>query len=215
MRAWLRRNRWGLVGLPVAAALLVAGNGQRVKGWWWQADLRYAAATADQGEWLTYAEDFEDAVGPATHRITFRITGLERIDSYTDQWGTTTTVSNPAYDAWRVHLDGKADPDTVLVGCSMALTEADGTRYEWADNTDNIQQDQLYPCLPADAYGPSTSISRGADERDLGGPELDPSARAPQWSVEPVFFVPKGTEITGVMLWWQPPSYAKVSVRPD
>lgn len=213
MRAWVRRNRWGLVGLPVAAALLVGGNSQRVKDWWWDADLHDASATAGQGEWLSYSEDFEDAVGHGVHRVELRIRGLERIESYTDQWGNTTKITNTAYDAWRVHLDAKADPDTVLTGCSMALTEADGTRYVWSADADGIEQDQLYPCLPKDDYGPTTSIEAGADGRELGG--SDPSTRAGQWSVEPVFFVPHGVEVTGVMLWWSPPHYARVSVRPD
>jgi hypothetical protein len=211
VRAWLRRNRWGLVGLPLAAALMVGANGQRISDFWWHSDLHYASVSGGEGDWLSYSEDFADAAGPGVHSIRFRVTGIERVDSYTDRFGHTTTITNPAYDAWRVHVEAEADPNTVLTGCSLALTEDDGTRYEFAWQADDIDQDILYPCLPRDAYGPSTTVQADVD-RQLGG---DGTPRPAQWTSDPVVFVAKGARITGVMLWWQPPHYAKVSVRPE
>jgi hypothetical protein len=211
VRAWLRRNRWGLVGLPVAAALMVGANGQRLSGFWWHSELHYASASADQGEWLSYSEDGEDAVGPLQFAIRFRVTSVERVESYTNQFGHTTTITNPSYDAWRVHLEAEADPDTVLAGCSLALSEDDGTRYAWAVDADAIQQDQTWPCVPADAGGPMLT-SDAATGRPLSG---DGTPRPERWSVEPVIFAAKGADITGVMLWWRPPHYAKVSVHPE
>ncbi|MFT4263524.1 MAG: hypothetical protein QM572_09095 [Nocardioides sp.] len=211
MRKWLRRNRWGLVALPAAAALLVAANGQRIQDWWWDAELHYASATGEQGEWVHYAEDFEDAAGKGTRELDFRITGLERVTSYTNRLGTTTRITDDVYDAWRVTFEGRADPDTVLTGCSLALTEADGTRYAYLADADGVDQDLLYPCLPFEDYGPSESIVAGAGRQlDGGDPDADP--RDPSWTVEPLVFVPKGTRITGVMLWWRPPHYARVAV---
>jgi hypothetical protein len=213
VRAWLRRNRWGLVGLPVAAALMIGANGQRLGGFWWHDEQHYASAKADQGEWLSYSDDFEDTVGHGEHKLRFRVTEIEKVDSYTDEFGHTTTITNPSYEAWRVHIEAKADPDSVLIDCRLALTEDDGTRYTFAQDADNIRQDVLYPCLPVDRWGPSSVDVRDGVRQPSG---LEDGPRPATWSIEPLIFVATGAKITGVRLWWErSPHYAQVSVRPE
>ena len=77
MTSWLRRNRWGLLALPVAAALAVGANAQRLQDYWWNVDLRNAAATGSQGEWVTWSDDFTDALGDGTRTLRVKVSRTE------------------------------------------------------------------------------------------------------------------------------------------
>jgi hypothetical protein len=79
--SWLRRNRWGLVALPVTAALAVGANAQRLQDYWWDQDLRLAGATGGQGEWVTWSDSFSDAAGDGTRTFRVKVTGSESIDA--------------------------------------------------------------------------------------------------------------------------------------
>jgi hypothetical protein len=201
VRAWLRRNRWGLVALPVAAALAVAANSQRLHDYWWSTDLRNAGATGDEGEWVTWTDSFSDAAGPGTRTFRVKVSNAESpgdVDVSELELPSDLTV-------WQITMDFEAAPDQVLFGCRLALLDDDGNRYDY--RLLRGVADDLWPCVPADHPGPSTSISAGEPRTVAPGEE-----RPPTWTTRPVVMVPRTAKITQVLLWWEQPDYLSVNL---
>lgn len=211
MRPWFRRNRWGLIVLPLALVLAVAATSYRVRDYWWDAldANRVATASGAQAHWLTYTESFTDSTGKQRRRVRFRVFSVTRRTVVPQRFGGPVRITDSAFDVYRVRLDFEADPSTVLSGCQLALTDTHGDRFVYADTIDNVEQD-LYPCVPDDHPGPSIGVVGEKTHK------VEPGAERPRtWTTQPYVFVPKGTTITGLRLWWEGPYYAKVSVRPS
>lgn len=195
---WWRRNRWGLVALPVALALACVASADRVRTLWWEADLRRPTAAAP-GETVTYHQDVRDGVD-STYPVDVEV----RLDGVED----TTVLPDrmelpPGTRAVRVDLTLAADPDTVLLLCRIAVRSADGTRYDHVPSAWGASQPTM-PCVPDDAPGPWPP--GGTVTADPGDP------RPPTWSVSPVVVVPQDVEIADVVLWWQLPQYLRLDV---
>jgi hypothetical protein len=203
VKSWLRRNRWGLVALPVAAVLAVGANAQRVHGYWWDKDLRHAAATGGRDEWVTWSGEFSDALGPSTRTFRVKVTSTEppapgdaaKLKLASDLTGI------------RVTMDFEAAPDQVLSGCRLALLDAEGNRYLYRPMVNKLKQD-LWPCVPEDSPGPAPSITAGEAPVALSDEE-----RPPSWTTEPVVVVPRAAKITQVLLWWEEPDYLAVQLN--
>jgi hypothetical protein len=201
VRSWLRRNRWGLLALPVAVALAVGANAQRLHDYWWDQDLRHKAATGGQGEWVTWSDDFSDAVGDGTR--TFRVKVTEKGSPVSPDELADLELPSDAV-GMRVAMDFEAEPDQVLFGCRMALLDDEGNRYLYRAIVNRLNQD-FWPCVPEDTPGPQPSISAGEPRTALFGEE-----RPPRWTTKPVFVVPRTATITDVLLWWEQPDYLAV-----
>ena len=109
--------------------------------------------------------------------------------------------------AVQVDLTLSADPDVVLTGCSLAVRDAAGTRYDYVSSGWGALQ-PVVPCVPEDTPGPWPSLG------DLDDVLTDPDAppRPATWSVSPVVVVPEGVDVADVVLWWQKPQYALLEV---
>ena len=198
MRTWLRRNWWGLAALPVTLALAVVANSQRIQDYWWDTDLRTAGASGQQGDWVTWSDSFTDALGEGVRTFSVRVTAVETTD--------TEPVVLPAdVTAVRVTMDFSAASDQVLFACKLALLDADGNRYTYRPLVGGVMQ-SLFPCLP-EQTGPQPSITAGEPRVALFGDQ-----RPPEWTTEPVLMVPRGTELTKVLLWWEEPDYLEVQL---
>jgi hypothetical protein len=205
VRVWLRRNRWGLIALPVTAALAVGANAQRLHDYWWDQDLRHAAATGEQGEWVAWSDSFSDAVGPGTRTFRVKVTGAEAIAGSSED---AADLELPAdLTGLRVALDFEAAPDQVLFGCRLALLDDKGNRYVYRPIVNSLSQG-MHPCVPEDQAGPSPSISAGEPRTVMYGEE-----RPPQWTTRPVVVVPRTATITEVLLWWEQPDYLAVRLN--
>lgn len=207
MGSWLRRNRWGLLGLPLAAALAVGTNAQRLPDYWWNTDLRHAGVTGSQGQWTTWSDTFSDAAGEGTRTFTVKVTAAEPTESIESR-GEAETLNLPAdVAAVRVQMDFEADADQVLFGCRLALVDTDGNRYVYRPLLGTVTQD-MWPCLRAGHTGPQPSISAGEPRTAMTGEE-----RPPQWSTQPAILVPRAARITQVLLWWEEPDYLAVELN--
>ena len=181
MKSWLRRNRWVLVALPVAAALAVAANAQRLHDYWWDRDLRHAVATGSRDEWVTWTGPFSDATGSGTRSFRVKVTSTESPGR-----GDVAKLKLPSdLTGFRVTMDFEAAPDQVLFGCRLALLDADGNRYLYRPMVNNLTQD-IWPCVPQDHPGPAPSISAGEPRTALPGED-----RPPSWTTQPVVVVPR------------------------
>ncbi|MGV9803145.1 hypothetical protein ACWDTP_34330 [Mycobacterium sp. NPDC003449] len=207
MTAWLRRNRWGLLALPVTLILAAGANAQRIHDYWWDQDLRRAAVTGDQGQWVTWSDTFTDATGDSTRTVTVKVTGSEPADR-ADESGQPTPLGLPAEVTGRaVTMDFRAAPDQVLYGCRLALVDDDGNRYAYRPVVNNVSQ-TMFPCVPDEHPGPRPSITAGEPRTVWPGEE-----RPPRWSTRPVVVVPREARITQVLLWWEEPDYLAVQLN--
>lgn len=207
MKSWLRRNRWGLVALPVTVALAVGANAQRVHDYWWDQDLRNAAATGPQGDWVSWSDSFTDAAGDGTRTFQVRVTGTESTDS-AESSGESEKLELPAdLTALRVALEFEAAPDQVLFGCRMALVDDDGNRYVYRPMVSDVLQN-MWPCLSENQTGPQPSISAGEPRVVMFGEE-----RPARWSTRPVVLVPRTARIKQLLLWWEQPDYLAVELN--
>ncbi|MGH3643883.1 MAG: hypothetical protein ACRDUX_33230 [Mycobacterium sp.] len=197
MTSWLRRNRWGLLALPVAVALAVGANAQRLQDYWWDQDLRQPAATGRLDEWVTWTDSFSDATGESTRTLRVKVTGVAATD-----------LELPSdLVGERVALDFAAEPDQVLSGCRLALLDGDGNRYVYDPTINEVSQD-IWPCVPGNHPGPAPSIAAGQPRTVAPGEE-----RPPSWTAQPVLVVPRNAKITQVLLWWEEPEYLAVQLN--
>jgi hypothetical protein len=202
VRAWLRRNRWGLIALPITAVLAVGANAQRLQDYWWDADLRHAAATGDLDQWVTWTGSFSDATGESTRSFRVKVTATDPPDR-----GEVAKLKLPSeLTGIRVTMDFEAAPDQVLFGCRMALLDTDGNRYLYRPIVNGLSQN-IWPCVPEGHPGPAPSITAGEPRTVLPGEQ-----RPPNWTTQPVVVVPRTAQITQVLLWWENPNYLAVQL---
>jgi hypothetical protein len=207
VKSWLRRNRWGLVALPITVLLAVGANAQRVHDYWWDQDLRNAAATGSQGAWVSWSDSFTDAAGDGTRTFQVKVTGTESTDS-AESSGEFEELELPSYlTALRVTMEFQAAPDQVLFGCRMALVDDDGNRYLYRPVVGGVMQD-MFPCVREDQTGPQHSITAGEPRVVLFGEE-----RPAQWTTRPVVLVPRTAQIKQLLLWWEQPDYLAVELN--
>jgi hypothetical protein len=194
---WWRRNRWALAALPVALVLALVGSGDRLRTLWWEQDLRRPSVAAP-GETVEFHQRIRDGVG-GTMPVDVRVS----LDGVGDATTLPEDMVLPAGTrAVRVDLSLTADPDLVLLGCSLAVRDASGTRYDYVANAWGARQG-LAPCVPMDAPGPWPSLG----DLDDTITHEDTPPRPGTWTVSPVVVVPDGADITEVVLWWQKPQY--------
>jgi hypothetical protein len=203
VRSWLRRNRWGLLALPVTAVLAVGANAQRLQDYWWDKDLRHAAATGRQSEWVSWSDSFTDATGAATRSFRVKVASTESTGPVDLK-----ELELPSeLTGWRITMDFDAAPDQVLFGCRLALLDDKGNRYYYRAIVNDLTQD-IWPCVPGDHPGPRPSITAGEPRTVMPGEE-----RPPRWTTQPVVVVPRDAHITQVLLWWEEPDYLAVQVH--
>lgn len=204
---WLRRNRFGLILLPVALVALVAGNGQRLHDYWWLHGQR-VATSATERRWVHYRESYTDALGSGQHDVEVRVDKVVPVREVTDLVGSKVRLTT-SLGAYAVTMSFRAEPDVVLSGCSLALVDDHGERHDFRNDADGILQD-VWPCVPGATPGPSQSIRVGTPRTDN-----DPThaARPAQWTTTAVIFAPTGLHFTQARLWWSDPHYLRVALR--
>jgi hypothetical protein len=202
---WSRRNRWGLLVLPLATAAALAGSSDRVQLYFWEGGLHHATA-GPAGQWVSFHDSYTDSNGPHERRVRVR---LDSVRPATTPWHTTDPLRlGPGSTALAVTLTLEADVDLPLSVCSLGLRDGAGTRYDYLPGVGDANQ-PVSPCVPPDAPGPDTAMG------DLtAAPDPDSAPRPRTWSVSPVIVVPAGVKISEVDLWWQLPNYVALAV-PD
>ncbi|KSW23558.1 hypothetical protein [Cellulomonas sp. B6] len=196
-RSWWRRNRWALVALPLALALMAAASADRVRSLWWEQGL-HSPTTAGQGQAVTFHQDVRDGLG-GTRPVDVEV----RLDAVVDAGALPDGLVVPAgARAVQVEMTLSADPDVVLRGCSLAVRDADGTRYDYVADAWGATQ-AVSPCVPADAPGPAPSLG---DLDDVLTPDSTPE-RPATWTVSPVVVLPADVQVSDVVLWWQLPQH--------
>jgi hypothetical protein len=199
-RSWWRENRLWLAALPVALAAVTAASSYNISAWR-DTGLHHEIASARQGSYAQVTESYDDGQGETSRTFAVQLDELGTVDTYPYLF------EDPApppdgVDAVSVRLLWKAEPDQVLRGCTVALVDDQGRRYE-VDSSD-------YPsaCVPENRGGPQDP------HNDVGRGETpdDEKPRPPSWTTTPVVLVPHGRTITEVLVWWQRPDYVRLPV---
>ncbi|GGB96050.1 hypothetical protein [Cellulomonas carbonis] len=193
---WWARNRLGVVGLPVALLAALAASSERIPTYLWPSGL-HAPQRAPAGEWLDFADDYTADGLEHTRAVRVRVDSVEPAPA-----GWTTQELPDGTVGVQVRLTLSAAPDVPLVGCTLALRGADGTRY---DHLPGAVADQGFsPCVPSDAPGPMVGLDGSVTPSDAPRPAT--------WTTSPVVLVPEGTDPSEVVLWWEMPDYASFAL---
>lgn len=161
--AWLRRNRAGLVAVPIALAVTLAAASDRLVDYWWGDDLRVEDGRAAEGEVAlltgvpTYEEPSEDEplVGetvPTTLGVS--LVGVEPLTVLDDGYDTQPIPDGA--DAYRVDLAFRSE-SPVETSCRLMLVGDDGARY--GDGNDPFHQ--YSPCARVDETAGTVSGPEG------------------------------------------------------
>ena len=201
---WWRRNRWGLIALPVTVAAALAASSYRVEAQWWLEKPR-DLVHAEQGEWTTFSSSQYDRTGDVPFTVRVRLDGVRPAEELFGGEGDDLELDLPAgVHAVAVDLELAAPPDAALATCDLVVRDSRGTEYDYQSSTPTITQ-ATSPCVPPDARGPDLDIIEGLDP--------DPGPRRPdEWRVSPVVFLPDGVEVTEVVLSWGPPDGLLITV---
>jgi hypothetical protein len=200
---WSRRNRWGLVALPLALAAALVGSSDRVQLYFWETGL-HRATHGPGGQWVSFRDTYTDSNGPHARRLRVRLDSVRPVGR---PWNARDPFElGPGSTAMAVTLTLEADPGLPLSVCHLALRDVTGTRYDYLFGAGGVNQ-PVSPCVPQDAAGPDEAMG------DLP-PREDPDARPrPRtWTVSPVIIVPTGAKLTEVDLWWRMPRYLALAV---
>lgn len=198
-RSWWRENRLWLAALPVALASVTAASSYNVS-FWWDNGLHHEMASAEPGSMVRVTDDYDDGQGQTSRSFEVGLVRLQATDSYPYLFDDPGPPPD-GVDALAVRLRWSAGPDQVLRGCTVALVDDQGRRYE-ADGS-------VYPaaCVPENHGGPEDP---GAD--GVRGLVPEGEERPADWTTAPVVLVPHGRTITQVLVWWDRPDYVSLSV---
>jgi len=198
---WWRENRFWLPAVPLALAAVLAATSYNVRDYWYDEGLRHEVATASLGERISVTDDYDDALGETSRTFSVRLERLQETDTYPFD-----LEDGPPPAGTRVLkavLDWAADPDQVLQGCTVALVDSSGRRYE---RVDSFSQTNM--CVRYGHEGPDAPDAEG----EVRGTVEDGAERAPTWTTRSSFLVPDGVRITQVLVWWERPDYVALSV---
>ncbi|WP_166355480.1 hypothetical protein [Phytoactinopolyspora limicola] len=200
---WWRRNRWGLIGLPVVLLAALAASSYHVEDWWWLARPR-VAVPATEGEWVHFTDIRYDRSGDVPIELSARLAGLEEavepFGGVDDELNLPTGTKGVA-----VVLEFQVAADMPLTACRLSVVGADGTEYAYQYAPPSIRQAPS-PCVPPDRRGPELDLFEGLEFAD-GDP------RPEEWAVRPVVVIPDDVEIVEVRLTWGPPRHLVFQVR--
>lgn len=207
MTSWIRRNRVGLVLLPVAAALAVGASSSRLVHNY----LPYEPSSISEGTVgapVTYVQDWQDRSGHYVRKVSVTVDGIERTTQVQDWDGKDVEATIPkGTTLWRVSLNLDADPDQVLRGCELVVIDTRGREYAFGSHRIEPDNLKLSPCLNAGQGGPEAALVDGAKHQD-------DEPRPQTWSTVADVLMAQDAVPERVRIWWQLPEVVEIRVNP-
>lgn len=129
--SWWRRNRWWLIALPFAVAVLAAASTQRIVTVWLEEPLRSKVAEAAPGEPVHVTqEDFASVRDEHDRReFTVELLGVEEAEGVYDDILDEIEPFPDGATGYEVTLRFDAPVDSELDDCDVILVDANGNRY--------------------------------------------------------------------------------------
>lgn len=197
---WLRANRWWILALPFALALMLAASAYRVNTFWWENGFHDETGRAEPGKPLEVVNHFKDGVGETTRTFSVTFTGLSEVDEIPikDELPIPTPDGMTAY---KVHLDFEADPMQDMNNCVVSLLDTEDNHYRL--EMSGPPTGQSNNCVPLDTPGPRQPLFKEEKRGQLEGTQPRPR----KWSVEPILLVKEGAKLTEARVAFQWPEY--------
>ncbi|NLG22892.1 MAG: hypothetical protein GX555_15850 [Actinomycetales bacterium] len=205
---WWRRNRWGLLALPVVLVVVGASGWGRVATFWLPYEMVDSVDT-EVGRMTDFTDDYVDAGGTRERSLRMAVRNVVADPQPVDVAGVPLEVLGELPGGtrlWQLEIDVEADPEMVLGGCHVALvdaagrvTERDATLLPWDAGWD--------ACQPHDTVNPMAQLF--VDE-----PERDPSTRPPAYSKVVQLLAAADFEPVAVRVWWEPPTFLTAQLLP-
>lgn len=203
-RSWWRRERLAIVLLPVIIVAAVVLTGSRVHEYWWQRGFHDQAPRDAHGV-ASIEDEYDDGYLTYPIRADISLVSAEPVTELPDAYGPAKVPTGA--QLWEVRLRWKADPDVSLTGCSIALVDGDGNRWD-ADATsfDAGAPTTVETCVPDATPGPKPQL--GSTEAPVVGPGEQP--RPASYETRAYVVTPDDAEPTAVRVWWFLPVYAEL-----
>ena len=151
---WTRRNRWGLLALPLAAVAALAASSDRVQLYFWEEGLHHPTS-GRTGQWVSFQDSYNDSNGDHQRLVRVR---LDSVQPAATPWLSTSPLRlPPGSKAFTVTLSLEADPDLPLSVCSLAIRDADRNRYDYLRGFGSLDQ-PASPCVPPETPGPNAAM---------------------------------------------------------
>ena len=210
-RSWLRRNRVGLVLLPIALVAALAGNAERLQTLWWEEGL-HAPQRPDSSGVVSFVDAYDDGHHAWPIRPRLSLVSVARVDSLPGSDGRPRPVTLPTGAVLhKVTLHVEADPNMILTGCTLALADAGGTRWETGSRAFDVDASEPFsPCTPDDRPGPGWLPK---DEQPVvEAAEVRPAS----YDVASYVVTPADARPREVWVWWDEPRFAALPIpSPD
>lgn len=203
--SWVRRNRWGLVLLPVAVLLAVVASSSRMVHFWYPYGPHDVQSGA-LGEPVHLSQEWQDRSGTHVRDVDVTVTAVEPTTVVRDYNNEDIPGSGPSGTTlWRVSLDLTAPTDDVILGCQLEIIDTEGREFVYAST--GLEQGSLKssPCLNSDAIGPQAALIEGR------GQESD-TPRPGSWSTVADVIVAEGAVPERVRIWWEHPTVIEVEL---
>lgn len=206
---WWRRNRLGLVLLPVAIVAALAGNAQRLQTLWWEEGLR-SPQRPDASGVVRFVDEYDDGHHRWPITPALSVVSVEPADTLPGYQGRREPLTLPTDGMlWKVTLHVEADPSLILTGCTLALVDAEGTRWESGSRAFTSEgREPASPCTPADRPGPSWLPGQESPVTDEG------EERPARYDVDSYVVTVAGARPDEVWVWWDRPTFAALPVTP-
>lgn len=205
----MRRNRTALLLLPVALITAVLASSSRIEDYWWSKGL-HDGSKADSSGVVHFTDEYDDGYLTYPVAADISLTSVEPVTTIENHLGKPEPVTVPeGAMVWRVGLSFEADPDTVLWGCSIAIVDAKGTRYDAESRQfSSLGATPIRQCVPDETPGPQPKVGSKAAPKVADGE----APRPPAYDTETYVVTPVGVEPHAVRVWWFPPKYAELPV---
>ncbi|KQY59232.1 hypothetical protein ASD11_06530 [Aeromicrobium sp. Root495] len=195
-----------LAALPLLLVLAFAASSARLHDYWWSQGFRDGTTAA--GSSAAFSDRYDDGFVTYPIRGKLRLDGVTRVagsgDADLGEGGLTLPTSSVL---WKVALHVEADPDVVLTGCSLALVDRDGRRYDLETSDFEGPDRGAGSCVPPDAPGPS--FFPGQKKPTSGDGE---NPRPPAYDVELYVVTPDDAAPETVRVWWFLPRYVELPI---
>lgn len=206
---WLRRNRWGLILLPVALVLALAASSSRVQLFWWNYGP-HDVTSGRQGAPVSFTQDWQDRAGRHTRSLTVTVDSVTTAtDVRVEGAAEPVAVRIPnGSTLWRVRLSVEADPQASLWGCKLALIDTKGSVYDTMTKLiEPSYKLKTNPCTPDGATGPAPVLYDGMKQ--------DPQEqdRPRSYTTDAYLVATTGAVPTAVRIWWEYPQVIEVALR--
>ena len=213
MRGWLRRNRWGLMLLPVVLIASAGAASSRLEDYWWDKGMR-GAQHPDSSGVVHYDDGYDDGFVSYPIKADISLASFEQVDSLPAYTGTERIPATVPTGGvlWAVTLHFAVDPSIVMRGCNVAIMGEDGSRYD-ADTGDyhSTGEGPIYFCAPNDSPGPQVQV--GSTEGPVADTTPGTTARPPTYDTVVYVVTPRTAKPRSVRVWFSNPTYAELPIK--